>query len=259
MVTIHPTAVVHPGAELGKDVEVGPYSIISEDVIIDDGCKLKSHVVIDRGARLGKNITVYTGAVLSTPPQDLKYKGEKTYLEIGDNTTIREYATLNRGTTHSNRTRVGKNCLLMAYVHVAHDCVIGNNVILSNAVNMAGHVEIGDFAGIGGITAIHQFVHIGPHCFIGGGFRVVKDVPPYVLAMGEPLQYGGLNTTGLTRRGFSPETQADIKRAYKVVFRSNYTKKEALEVLRRDFRNSAEVQEIADFWEKSERGLIKGY
>ncbi len=258
MTKIHPAAVVHPGVELGKDVEIGPFSVVHQDVIIGDGCKIKSHVVIDSGTRLGKNISVFSGAMLGTPPQDLKYNGEKTYLEVGDNTVIREFVTLNRGTAHSTRTIVGNNCLLMAYVHVAHDCVIGNDVIIANAVNMGGHVVIGDFAGIGGITGIHQFVHIGQHAFVGGGYRVTKDVPPFVLAMGEPLQYGGLNTIGLKKHGFSSHAMLLIKRAYKIVFRSGFTKKTALGKLREDLADCPEVQAIARFIARSDRGIIKG-
>lgn len=261
MANVHPTAIIHPQAELGTGVEVGPYCIIENDVIIQDGCKLRSHVVVDSGVRLGKNVKVFTGAVLGTAPQDLKYDNEKTYLEVGDNTTIREYATLNRGTSHSEKTIVGENCLLMAYVHVAHDCIVGNNVILSNSVNMAGHVEIGDHVGIGGLTAIHQFVKIGAHCFIGGGFRVTKDVPPFILAMGEPLQYGGINNLGMTRKGFQPEALANIKRAYRIIYRSNYTRQEALKCIRKELPDTPEIESLIQFIEASSRdgrGLIKG-
>ncbi len=258
MVNIHPTAIIHSKAELGNGVEVGPYSTIGEDVIIGNNCKIHSHVVINSGTRLGNNVKIWNGAVLGTAPQDLKYSGEKTYLEVGDGTTIREYATLNRGTEHNNITIVGKDCLLMAYVHVAHDCVIGNNVILSNAVNMAGHVEIEDSVGIGGMSAIHQFVKIGCHCFVGGGFRVTKDVPPYVLATGLPLQYAGINGTGLERRGFSSETLLGIKRAYKIIFRSPLTKTEAIEEIKKTMKITPEIENIIHFVETSKRGLIKG-
>jgi UDP-N-acetylglucosamine acyltransferase len=258
MVKIHPTAVVSSNAIIGVDVEIGPFCIIEDDVEIGDGSKIRSNVLIDSGVRLGKNVQVFSGAVLGTAPQDLKYKGEKTYLEVGDNTIIREYATLNRGTNFSWKTTVGSNCLLMAYVHVAHDCVLGNNVILSNSVNMAGHVTIEDYVIIGGLTAIHQFVRIGQHTMIGGGYRVPKDVPPYILAMGEPLQFGGLNAVGLTRRGFSSEVQLALKRAYKLVFRSSLTKNEAIERLKIDFADVSEVQNIVTFLQKCERGIIKG-
>ena len=258
MAIIHPTAIVHQNAELGKDIEIGPYTIVEADVVIGDGCRIRSHAMIDNGTRLGKNIEVFTGAVLGGPPQDLKYDNEKTYLEVGDNTTIREYATLNRGTTYSGKTVVGENCLLMAYVHVAHDCVLGRNVILSNSVNMAGHVIIDDYAGIGGLTAIHQFAKIGQHSFVGGGYRVSKDIPPYILAMGEPLQFGGLNAVGMARRGFSEETLSRLKQAYRIVFRSNLLKAQALEKLRSEFGDCPEVRNVVSFFEDSTRGVIRG-
>lgn len=258
MQQIHPTAIVHPGAELGSDVVIGPYCVIEADVIIGDGCQLRSHILIDSGTRIGNNVKIFSGAVLGTAPQDLKYRDEKTCLEVGEGTTIREYATLNRGTTHTGKTVVGRNCLLMAYVHVAHDCVIGNDVIISNAVNMAGHVVIEDSAGIGGMTAIHQFVRIGRHSFIGGGFRVAKDVPPYILAMGEPLQYGGVNHIGLSRKGYSSEVLLEIKRAYRFVYRSNLTKNDALVKIREELQSFPEIEHLLRFLEASERGLIKG-
>jgi UDP-N-acetylglucosamine acyltransferase len=255
---IHPTAIVDSKAELGNNVEIGPFSIIEGDVMIEEGCKLQSHVLIASGARLGKNIFVGKGAVLSTEPQDLKFKNEKTYLEVGDSTVIREFATLNRGTSHSYKTVVGENCFLMAYMHIAHDCIIGNNVIISNAVNMAGHVVIEDYAAVGGLTAIHQFVRIGQHSFVGGGLRIPKDVPPYILAMGEPLQYGGTNHIGLSRRGFDKEVLLEIKRAYKLIYRSNLTVSEAIAEIESTLKSLPEIKNIIDFVEKSERGLIRG-
>jgi UDP-N-acetylglucosamine acyltransferase len=255
---IHPTALVHPRAELGDGIEIGPYSIIEDDVIIGNNCKIQSHVYIDSGTRLGEGIKISKGAVLGTAPQDLKYKGEKTYLEVGEGTAIREFATLNRGTDYSYKTVVGKNCFLMAYCHIAHDCIIGNNVIISNAVNMAGHVEIDEYVGIGGLTAIHQFVKIGQHCFVGGGLRVQKDIPPYILAMGEPMQYGGVNHVGLSRRGFSSEVLREIKRAYKIYYFRNLTKKEAMEQIRKELNPFPEIEVILQFLERSERGVIRG-
>jgi UDP-N-acetylglucosamine acyltransferase len=255
---IHPTALVHPRAELGDGIEIGPYSIIEDDVIIGNNCKIQSHVYIDSGTRLGEGIKISKGAVLGTAPQDLKYKGEKTYLEVGEGTAIREFATLNRGTDYSYKTVVGKNCFLMAYCHIAHDCIIGNNVIISNAVNMAGHVEIDEYVGIGGLTAIHQFVKIGQHCFVGGGLRVQKDIPPYILAMGEPMQYGGVNHVGLSRRGFSLEVLREIKRAYKIYYFRNLTKKEAMEQIRKELNPFPEIEVILQFLERSERGVIRG-
>lgn len=257
MVTIHPTAIVHQDAQIADGSTIGPFSIIEGDVVIGENCHIHSHVQIADGARLADHVTVHQGAVLSSPPQDLKYRDEKTYLEIGQHTTIREYATLNRGTDAEYKTVVGNNCFIMAYVHVAHDCMIGNHVIISNAVNMAGHVIIDDYAGVGGMAAIHQFVHIGSHCFVAGASRVGKDVPPFILAMGEPLQYGGINFVGLTRRGFSEETQAEIKRAYRILMRSKLTKAEALDRIREKLTVGPEIQRIIDFVDKSERGLIK--
>ncbi len=256
MVDIHPTAVVSPQAELGTNVVVGPYAVIEADVEIGDGCQIGPHVYVHSGTRMGNRVRVEKGAVLGTDPQDLKYKGEKTYLEIGDDTTIREFATLNRGTDFHYKTVVGKQCFLMAYVHVAHDCIIGNHVIIANSVQMAGHVEIDDYAGIGGLTAIHQFVRIGKHCFVGGGLRVTKDVPPYVLAMGEPIRYGGTNFVGLKRRGFPSETLRLIKQAYRTIYQSNLKLREAVQKLKNEFENTEEIQEIVAFLEKSERGII---
>ncbi len=258
MTKIHPTAIVHPEAELGESVEIGPFSCVASDVIIGDGCKIHSHVTIDSGTRLGCRVEVFTGAVLGSPPQDLKYSNEKTYLEVGDDTRIREYATLNRGTTYSYKTVVGKNCFLMAYSHIAHDCIIGNHVILSNAVNMAGHVVIEDHVGIGGLSGIHQFVKIGQHSFIGGGYRVAKDVPPFILAMGEPLQYGGVNRIGMLRKGFGEDIVNALKKAYRILYRSNLLQKDALRKIREEFPGVPEVESLIRFVESSERGIIKG-
>jgi UDP-N-acetylglucosamine acyltransferase len=244
-------------AELSNDVEVGPLSVIEDDVVIGDGCKIQSHALIASGTRLGKNIFIGKGAVLGTKPQDLKFKNEKTYLEIGDNTVIREFATLNRGTDFSYKTTVGRNCTLMAYVHVAHDCVIGNNVILSNAVNMAGHVVIEDNVGVGGITAIHQFVRIGQHCFISGCSGIAKDVPPYILAMGIPSTYAGTNHIGLSRRGFDKEVILEIKRAYRLIYRSNLMVSDAVQKIEESLKPLPEIQNITEFVKKSERGIIR--
>jgi UDP-N-acetylglucosamine acyltransferase len=199
---------------------------------------------------------VFTGAVLGTIPQDLKFGGEETTLEIGERTTIREYATLNRGTKDRWKTTIGSDCLLMAYSHVAHDCAIGNHCILANAVNLAGHVVIEDWASIGGMVAVHQFVHIGQHCFIGGAYRVTKDVPPYILAVGEPMTYGGLNSVGLSRRGFSEQAIAALKRAYKLLYKSKLNVRQAIKRIREESELTPEVQNVLAFIEKSERGII---
>lgn len=258
MAKIHPTAIVDPKAELAENVEIGPFSIIEGDVMIDDGSRIQSHSLIASGTRLGKNIFVGKGAVLGTPPQDLKFKNEKTFLEVGDNTVIREFATLNRGTSYSYKTIVGKNCFLMAYIHIAHDCIIGNNVILSNAVNMAGHVIIEDYVSIGGLSAIHQFVRLGQHCFAGGGLKISKDVPPYVLSMGEPIRYGGTNYVGLSRRGFSEDVILEIKRAYKLIYKSELTVSDAIKEIEEKLKPLPEIKIIVEFVKKSERGIIRG-
>jgi len=249
--------MVDSGAEIGKDVTIGPLTVIQGDVVIGDGCQIGSHVLIHAGSRVGKKCRVFKGAVIGTDPQDLKYAGEKTTLEIGDETTIREFCTLNRGSSHRLKTIIGSKTLLMAYVHIAHDCLIGSHVILANAVNMAGHVIIEDYASVGGMTPIHQFVRIGKHSFIGGGLRVPKDVPPYILAAGEPLNYAGLNRVGLTRRGFSTETLAQLKRAYKLIYKSSLNTTQAINEIRDTMELIPEIKDIIDFIETSERGIIK--
>jgi UDP-N-acetylglucosamine acyltransferase len=254
---IHKTAIVEKSAELAEDVSVGPYTIIEGDVRIDSGTQIGPHVLLASGTRIGKNCRVSNGAVLGTQPQDLKFAGEKTTLEIGNNTTIREFATLNRGTTDHWKTVIGENCLLMAYSHVAHDCTIGNNVIIANSVNLAGHVTIDDFVGIGGVTPIHQFVHIGKHAFIGGGFRVPKDIPPFILAMGEPLRFGGLNTVGLKRRGFSEDLLARIKKAYRIIYNSKLLLVDALKKIEDEIEPVEEITYLVSFFRDSERGVIR--
>jgi UDP-N-acetylglucosamine acyltransferase len=254
---IHNSAQVSTKAEIGQNVQIGPFTVIEDDVIIGNSTEIGSNVMIASGAIIGEKCKIFHGAVLSTVPQDLKFENEKTTLEIGNNTTIREYATLNRGTADHWKTVVGDNCLLMAYSHIAHDCTIGNNVIIANSVNMAGHVTIEDFVGIGGMVPIHQFVKIGKHTFIGGGFRVPKDVPPYILAMGEPLRYAGLNTIGLQRRGFSTETLQEIKKAYRIFYRSNLTVENAIKKIESDLQQIDEVQELVRFLKSCERGIIR--
>ena len=257
MVNIHPTAIVNKKAELAENVTVGPFTIIEEDVIIDEGTEIASNVLIANGTRIGKKCKVFNGAVLGTVPQDLKFENEKTTLEIGDNTIIREFCTLNRGTKDKLKTVIGSNCLLMMYVHIAHDCVIGNNVILANAVNMAGHIVIEDFVGIGGMDPIHQFVRIGCHSFVGGGLRIDKDVPPYILAAGIPLTYAGLNVVGLTRRGFPKEILSQLRRAYKIIYRSKLNISQAVTRIKEEIEIIPEIKHIIDFIEGTERGIIK--
>ena len=252
---IHPTALVDPSAELSPGVVVGPFSIIGPNVQVGPRTRIGSHVLIERDTRLGEECTISQGVVLGTDPQDLKYMGEPTTLVVGDRTVIREYATLNRGTGASGTTRVGSDCMLMAYTHVAHDCELGNHVILSNAVNMAGHVSIGDWAIVGGLTPIHQFVRIGPHAFVGGATRVHKDVPPYVKAAGSPMELYGLNSVGLQRRGFSDEVRRELKRAYRLFFASNHNVAQALARAREELRAIPEVEVFLTFFEATERGV----
>jgi UDP-N-acetylglucosamine acyltransferase len=254
---IHPTAIVNPEAELGQDVSIGPYTIINEGVRIWDNVQIGSNVLIDSGAIIGRNCKIHHGAVLGTPPQDLKFGGEKTYLEIGENTVIREYATINRGTRHRGKVTVGPNCFIMMYAHIAHDCIIGNNVILANSVNIAGHVEVEDYAIIGGVVPVHQFTRIGAHSIIGGGFRVPKDVPPYILAGGYPLRYMGLNIIGLKRRNFSADTILTLKKACRILFQSKYNTTQAVEKIKLEIEPLPEIKHLLEFIEKSERGIIK--
>ncbi len=254
---IHTTAIVSDKAELGNGVMVGPYAIIEENVEIDDGCEIGSNTLIAAGARLGKGVSVHHGAVVGTVPQDLKFGGEESLLYVGDKTTIREFATLNRGTEWRGFTKVGANCLLMAYSHVAHDCLIGDNVIMANSVNLAGHVEIGDWAIIGGLVPVHQFVKIGAHAMIGGGFRVPMDVCPYALCAGYPLRVAGLNRVGLERRGFSKDSLEKLEKAFRILFRSKLNTTQALERIKSEVEMCDEVKALVDFIEASDRGITK--
>ena len=254
---VHATAIIHKDAQLSGDVKVGPYAIINDEVEIGEGTQIGSHVLIDSGTIVGKNCRIHHGAVLGTPPQDLKFGGEKTQLIIGDGTTIREYATLNRGTDYRWKTLVGKGCFIMIYAHVAHDCLLGDNVILANSANLAGHVEIGDCAIIGGVVPIHQFVKIGAHSIVGGGFRVQKDVCPFALVGGYPLKTMGLNIIGLKRRGFPPKTVDILKQVFELLFRSKLNTSQALERIRAEIEPVPEVKMILDFISKSGRGIIK--
>lgn len=256
MNTIHPTALIHPEAKLGVNVSVGPFAIIDADVQIGDNSEIHSHAVIRNGARIGNNCRIFNGAVISEIPQDLKYANEVTHTFIGDGTTVREYATIHRGTEDSRKTVVGKNCLIMAYVHIAHDCTIGDYCIFSNATQIAGHVTVEDWASLGGMVAVHQFVTIGAHSFIGGHYRVAKDVPPFILALGEPLRFGGLNMVGLRRRGFSDQTIEQLKQAYRIIFRSQFNYGDAVNHLENTMDLSPEIKQIVTFIRGSERGIL---
>jgi len=253
----HPTAVVSSKAVIGKNVQVGPFSVIEDDVIIGDDCAIDSHVAIKSGCRLGNNIKVHHGAAIGGPPQDLKYAGEKTELFIGDNTVIREFVTLNRGTAAHGKTEIGKNCLFMAYCHAAHDNIIGNNVILANAVQMGGHVEIGDWAIIGGGTVVHQFSLVGEHAMVGGGFRVTQDVMPYITVAGYPLKYAGLNSIGLKRRGFSDDTINTLKTLFRFMTSKKMTTAQIKERIEKEIPKIPEVINVLEFIKRSQRGVIK--
>ena len=256
MTIIDPRAVVSPKAQLSENVTVGPYAIIEDDVSIGHGTTVGSHALLANGTRIGKECRIHHGAVLGTAPQDLKFRGEVTTLEIGDHTTIREYATLNRGTVDRGRTTIGNHCFIMAYAHVAHDCSVGNHVILANSVNMAGHVIIEDYVVIGGLVPIHQFVHIGKHAMIGGGFRVPKDVPPYILAGQEPLSFQGLNIVGLKRRNFSSQALDALQKAYNYIYHSQMNVSQALQKIKDESLMIDEVRQVVEFIEKSKRGII---
>lgn len=254
-----PLANVHPEAKIGNNVTIEPFATVQQNVIIDDGCWIGATAVICDGARLGKNVKVYPSASVSSIPQDLKFAGEKTETFIGDNTVIRECVTISRGTTDKFKTVIGKNCLLMAYVHIAHDCLVGNNCILANAVQVAGHVTIEDWAIIGGASALHQFVKVGSHVMVSGGSLVRKDIPPFTKAAREPLTYAGINTIGLRRRGFPAEKITEIQEIYRYIFLKGMNNSKALEIVEQEIPGSQERNYIVDFIKNSERGIMKGY
>ena len=252
---IHPTAIVDKSAQIAKDAEVGPWVIVGPNCVVGPGCRLEPRSTLQENVRLGTNVTVGIGSVLGGNPQDLKFKGEVTHVEVGDNTTIREYVTINRGTSYSYKTTVGANCFLMSYSHLAHDCHVGSNVIMSNATQLAGHVTVEDFVIISGVCAVHQFVKIGRHAFIGGMSRVQKDVPPFVKAVGSPIKLYGLNSIGLQRRGFTEEVVTELKRAYRLFFRSELNVSQALERAAAELKPYPEVKALIDFVEASGRGV----
>ena len=254
----HPLTFISPLAKIADNVKIDPFTVVHEDVEIGEGSWIGSNVTIFPGARIGKNVKIFPGAVISAVPQDLKFGGEKTTLEIGDNTTVRECATLNRGTSDRNKTVIGKNCLIMAYVHIAHDCIVGDNVIIANSVQMAGHVTVGSYAIIGGSSAIHQFCKIGAHCMLSGGSLVRKDVPPYTKSGREPLTYAGINSIGLRRRNFTDERIAEIQEIYHYVYLKGLNINDALGKIEENLPASPERDEILEFIRSSERGIMKG-
>lgn len=254
-----PLAYVHPQARVAKNAVIEPFVNIERNVEIGEGTWIGSNVTIMEGVRIGKNCKVFPGAVIGAIPQDLKYAGEDTTVEIGDNVVIREFVTINRGTKANWKTVIGNNCLLMAYVHIAHDCILENNVILANAVNLAGHIEIQRFAIVGGLSAVHQFVKIGAHVIISGGSLVRKDVPPFTKAAREPLSYAGINSIGLRRHSFSNDKINQIQDIYRYIFVKGYNVSQGLRYIEANLPSSPEMDEIVAFINKSTRGIMKGY
>ena len=252
-------ANIHPDAIIGKNVTISPFVTIDKNVIINDGTYIYPNAVILEGARIGKNCRIFPNAVISAIPQDLKFAGEETTAEIGDNTTIRECVTVNRGTASKGKTIVGSNCLLMAYSHIAHDCIIHNNVIIGNASQLAGEVEVDDFAIISGGVLVHQFCKIGKHIMLQGGTRTNKDIPPYIIAGRDPISYAGINIIGLRRRGFTNDEINIIQDAYRTIYQSGLNNTQALEQLIKEQTDSPEKKEIILFLQSSTRGIIKGY
>ncbi len=254
-----PLAFVHPQAIIANNVVIEPFVTINKNVEIGEGTWIGPNVTIMEGARIGKNCKIFPGSVISAIPQDLKYKGEDTVVIIGDNTTIRESVTINRGTKASYETVVGNNCLLMAYVHIAHDCIVGNNCILANATTLAGHIRIDDYAIIGGLSAVHQFVNIGAHSMISGGSLVRKDVPPYTKAAREPLSYVGINSIGLRRRGYSTEKIEEIQDIYRIIYLKKYNVSQAIAFIEAEMPATPERDEVLQFISNSSRGIMKGF
>ncbi len=254
---IQPLAYVHPDAKIAQNVVIEPFAVIHKNVEIGEGTWIGSNVTIFEGARIGKNCKIFPGASISAIPQDLKFKGEETLTIIGDNTTIRECVTMNRGTVDKYKTEIGKNCLVMAYCHIAHDCIIGDNVIIANAVQLAGHVHIGDYVNIGGLSAIQQFVRIGNHAFVTGGSMVRKDVPPFIKVAREPLSYVGINSVGLRRRGFSEKQIIETQEIYRFVFLKKLNVNNALLKIELEFLVSPERDEILNFIRNSKWGIMK--
>ncbi|MGE5399763.1 MAG: acyl-ACP--UDP-N-acetylglucosamine O-acyltransferase [Ignavibacteriales bacterium] len=258
MNNIHSTAIVSDKAKIGDNVIIGPYAIIHDDVEIGNDCQIGPSAVLYNGARIGNRVKIHQAASIAHVPQDLKFNGQPTLFIVGDDTTIHEFVTLHRGTHETGFSRIGKNCLLMAYSHVAHDTVIGDNCILSNGVQVAGHVEIENYVIIGGLTPVHQFCRVGQHSMIGGGFRIVQDIPPYVLAGNEPLRYSGLNVIGLRRRGFSNEDIYCLKQAYTLIYNSGLNLSQAKDKVRTELGEHPMVKNVLEFLDKcGNRGVIR--
>jgi len=253
---IHPTALISSDAQIGDGVRVGPYAIIGDQCVVGDGCELAARATLERNVTLGRSVRIGIGSVIGGDPQDLKWSGEETFVEIGDGTVVREYATVNRGTAESFRTTVGRNCLIMSYVHLAHDCHVGDNVIISNGSQFAGHVTIEDRANVSGLCLVHQFVTIGQYCMVGGGSRVSKNVPPFVMVAGLPLKLYGLNTVGLKRNGFSADTIQELKRAYRILFMSPYKMSDAIDRAAGQCKPLPQVRALLEFMGRAGRGVV---
>lgn len=258
--SIHQLAVVHENAVIGEDVTIGPFAVIGENVSLGKGCEVGPHVVLDGWTEIGERCKFFAGASIGSPPQDLKYKNEKTRLIIGDDCIFREYSTANIGTAHGGGvTKIGARCMIMAYAHVAHDCLLGDNVIMANSIALSGHVTIEDYAIIGGLVGIHQFVRIGAHCMVGGFSGIAQDVPPYMVTTGgERPKVLGLNSIGLKRRNFSDEALKALEKAYRILFRSKISIKNGVERVRAEVPELPEIQNLLHFIEHSERGICKG-
>lgn len=254
-----PLAYVHPSAKIAPTVVIEPFTTIHKNVVIEEGTWIGSNVTIMEGARIGKNCRIFPGAVISAIPQDLKFEGEDSTVEIGNNVTIREFVTINRGTKALGKTIIGDNSLIMATAHVAHDCIIGSNCIIVNGVLLAGHVEVNDWAIVGGLTAVQQFTKIGTHAFVGGGSLVRKDVPPFVKAAKEPLSYAGINSIGLRRRGYTNDQINEVQNIYRILFQKNYNVSQALSIIEADFEATQDRDDILTFIRSSQTGIMKGF
>lgn len=254
-----PLAYVHPGAKIAKNVVIEPFTTIHNNVVIGEGTWIGSNVTIMEGARIGKNCNIFPGAVISAIPQDKKFNDEDTTTEIGDNTTIRECVTINRGTSDRMKTKIGQNCWIMAYCHIAHDCVVGDNCIFSNNSTLAGHINVGDYVVLAGMAAVQQFCSIGSHAFVTGGSLVRKDVPPFVKAGREPLSYVGVNSIGLRRRGYSTEKIREIQDIYRILYQKNFNNTQAVAIIEVEMEATPERDDILEFIKNSQRGIMKGY
>src|SRR5437870_175452 len=256
-VQIHPTAIVDPGAEIGAGTIVGPYCVIGVDVVLGQNCWLQQHVALCGPMRAGARNKFYASCSIGQQTQDLKYQGEPTYLEIGDENTFREFVTISRSTTSKGKTRIGNRGTFLAYSHIAHDCAVGDAVVFSNNGTLAGHVVVGDHAVIGGLTAVHQFCRIGRFAITGGWSKIVQDVPPFMIADGNPAEIRGVNLIGLERAGFTPESIKAIKEAFRLIYRSKLNTRQAIEAVRDQIEPREEVTHLIEFIEKSERGIIR--